>query len=89
MLDPADNTGKEPRRNPALQRRFATLTAQPPGGVSADHAACDRGRGEQPGIAIVRDEPKQEKVGTAGYGQGDNRGIYYGDQKKAQRTQVD
>jgi hypothetical protein len=72
-LDPCDDAGAETRRHIAVHRRFATTKAHEPCGVSAEDAAGDGGEGKQPGISLVRDKQKQQKVSAAGDGQRDDR----------------
>src|SRR5580658_3276717 len=86
--DPGDDAVKQARRYPVFQGGFTALQAQVPRGVSAEDAAYDGAKGEQPGISIVRDEPEKKQIGAAGDGKRDDGGIDDCDGKEAQRAEM-
>jgi len=88
-LDPSDHWPKKTRRDVVLQRRFTASAANMPRGVSAQDAARNCNRRQQPGIATMRHQPKQQQVRAAGQRQGNDRGIDDRNQEQAQRSQMD
>ena len=88
MLDPNDYPLKNAGRDVPLQCCLTASASNVPCCVTSHEAAGNGHRRKQPGISVVRDEPQQQQIGAAGYGQGDHRGINDGDREKPQRTQV-
>ena len=88
MLDPYNDSIKQACGHVVAQRCLAAFVANVPGGVPPKEAAADGTQDEQPGIAAVRHQPKQQQIGAAGYRQRNRGGIKHRDSEKAQRSQV-
>jgi hypothetical protein len=88
MLHPQNDTPKKPNRYVVAQRFFSTPAPDMPGCVSAQEAAGDGARDQQPGVSAMRHKPQKKQVSTARQGKRDNRGIDDRNKEKSQRSQV-
>jgi len=87
-LHPSGNAAAETGWDKPAQRRFAALLADLPGGVSAQEAAGNGAESQEPGIAVMRHQPEQQKVGAAGDGQRDYGGIDNRNQEEPEGAQM-
>ena len=72
MPHPADDAGTDASGHIAVESGFSTAVANEPCAVATQDAAGDGGEGVEPRIALMGDKEKQQQIGAAGDGHGDD-----------------